>query len=76
MDLGDAAQIGRGEQFCEPMPPRSGAWLAGDRVVAGSELPCLLLNSLVLEDKLREDALEAGATEQELRHAQANHPQH
>jgi len=30
----------------------------------------------VFEDKLRDDALEAGATEQEIREAQRNHPEH
>jgi hypothetical protein len=30
----------------------------------------------VFEDKLREDALRAGATEREIREAQAGHPQH
>jgi hypothetical protein len=30
----------------------------------------------VFEDKLRDDALQAGATEQEMRGAQRNHPEH
>jgi hypothetical protein len=30
----------------------------------------------LFEDNLREDALRAGATEQEIREAQADHPQH
>jgi hypothetical protein len=73
----DRVSLAREEALCaflnvdpEPTDPRAKeAALRRLRDAPDEELA-------VFEDKLREDALAAGATEQELRHAQANHPQH
>jgi|GEM_PF-6768409 len=77
----EAAKIAMhgGERACDPDEPAE-AWLGSDPRAKEVALRRLRKASdeelAVFEDRLRQDALATGATEQELRVAQSRHPGH